>query len=60
MVDEQGELKGLITIKDIEKTRTHPNAAKDGKGRLLVRRGGGRVARTARSASTRCSRPAAT
>ena len=25
-----------MTIKDIEKSRTHPNAAKDGKGRLLV------------------------
>ena len=37
MVDDAGELEGLITIKDIEKTRTHPNAAKDGKGRLLVR-----------------------
>src|SRR5262249_16904375 len=35
-VDEKYELKGLITIKDIEKTRAHPNAAKDGKGRLLV------------------------
>jgi IMP dehydrogenase len=36
LVDEQGELRGLMTIKDIEKSRTHPNAAKDGKGRLLV------------------------
>jgi IMP dehydrogenase len=35
IVDEQFELKGLITIKDIEKHRTHPNAAKDAKGRLL-------------------------
>ena len=35
LVDEQGELRGLMTIKDIEKSRTHPNAAKDGKGRLL-------------------------
>jgi IMP dehydrogenase len=35
IVDEQFELKGLITIKDIEKRRTHPNAAKDAKGRLL-------------------------
>ncbi|RKH59751.1 IMP dehydrogenase [Corallococcus llansteffanensis] len=35
IVNEAYELKGLITIKDIEKRRTHPNAAKDGKGRLL-------------------------
>jgi IMP dehydrogenase len=28
-------LRGLITIKDIEKRRTRPNAAKDAKGRLL-------------------------
>ncbi len=36
VVDDQYELKGLITIKDIEKTRAHPFAAKDSKGRLLV------------------------
>jgi len=36
VVDEKFELKGLITIKDIEKTRAHPNAAKDEHGRLLV------------------------
>ena len=36
VVDEKYELKGLITIKDIEKTRMHPHAAKDAKGRLLV------------------------
>ena len=36
VVDEKYELKGLITIKDIEKTRAHPNAAKDEHGRLLV------------------------
>src|SRR6516162_236086 len=35
LVDDHGELRGLMTIKDIEKSRTHPNAAKDGKGRLL-------------------------
>jgi IMP dehydrogenase len=35
IVDEQFELKGLITIKDIEKHRTHPHAAKDARGRLL-------------------------
>ncbi len=35
VVDDQFVLKGLITIKDIEKMRAHPNAAKDQKGRLL-------------------------
>jgi IMP dehydrogenase len=36
LVDENFMLKGLITIKDIEKIRKYPNAAKDSKGRLLV------------------------
>lgn len=36
LVDDQGILKGLITIKDIEKVIEFPNAAKDGNGRLLV------------------------
>jgi len=36
LVDEEGKLKGLITIKDIEKNIKYPNAAKDEKGRLLV------------------------
>ena len=35
IVDRDYKLKGLITIKDIEKARTYPNAAKDGHGRLL-------------------------
>lgn len=35
IVDENFMLKGLITIKDIEKTIKYPNAAKDSKGRLL-------------------------
>ncbi|HEX8908879.1 MAG TPA: IMP dehydrogenase [Anaeromyxobacteraceae bacterium] len=35
VVNEAYELRGLITIKDIEKISQHPNAAKDGKGRLL-------------------------
>jgi IMP dehydrogenase len=35
VVNEKFELRGLITIKDIEKTRAHPDAAKDQKGRLL-------------------------
>ncbi|MGN7388898.1 IMP dehydrogenase [Sporosarcina sp. SAFN-015] len=36
IVDENGILKGLITIKDIEKVIEFPNAAKDSQGRLLV------------------------
>jgi IMP dehydrogenase len=36
LVDEQGVLKGLITIKDIEKVIEFPNSAKDEHGRLLV------------------------
>jgi IMP dehydrogenase len=36
MVDEQGCLKGLITVKDIQKVRDFPNAAMDSKGRLLA------------------------
>ena len=35
VVNESFELKGLITIKDIEKISQHPHAAKDAKGRLL-------------------------
>lgn len=36
IVDEDFNLCGLITIKDIEKARQYPNSAKDLKGRLLV------------------------
>jgi IMP dehydrogenase len=36
LVDEKGVLKGLITIKDIEKATLFPNAAKDEFGRLLA------------------------
>jgi IMP dehydrogenase len=36
LVDENFNLAGLITIKDIEKARQYPNSAKDEKGRLLV------------------------
>jgi IMP dehydrogenase len=35
LVDENYILRGLITIKDIEKAERFPNAAKDAKGRLL-------------------------
>ncbi len=36
VVDEDGHLKGLITIKDIEKVKQYPNSAKDSMGRLLA------------------------
>lgn len=35
LVDDDGYLKGLITIKDIEKTVQYPNSARDSRGRLL-------------------------
>ena len=35
ILDKDGNLRGLITIKDIEKTQKYPNSAKDAKGRLL-------------------------
>ena len=36
VVDDGGHLKGLITVKDIQKAIKYPNAAKDDLGRLLV------------------------
>ncbi len=36
IVDDQFRLKGLITIKDIEKAQVYPNSARDEKGRLMV------------------------
>ncbi|WP_368502923.1 IMP dehydrogenase [Alkalihalophilus sp. As8PL] len=36
LVDDEGVLKGLITIKDIEKVIEFPNSAKDSQGRLVV------------------------
>lgn len=36
VVDEDFNLKGLITIKDIEKIKKYPNSCKDSKGRLRV------------------------
>ena len=36
VTDKQGLLKGLITIKDIEKAQAYPLATKDGHGRLFV------------------------
>lgn len=35
IVDDKGKLKGLITIKDIEKAVQYPNSARDADGRLL-------------------------
>lgn len=39
VVDDEGRLVGLITYKDITKVQDHPNACKDGKGRLRVAAG---------------------
>jgi IMP dehydrogenase len=36
VVDKKGQLKGLITYKDILKIKAHPNACKDSHGRLRV------------------------
>jgi IMP dehydrogenase len=36
VVDDQGHLKGLITVKDIEKRIRHPHASKDSFGRLRI------------------------
>jgi IMP dehydrogenase len=36
LVDENGMLKGLLTVKDIQKARDYPHATTDSKGRLLV------------------------
>ncbi len=36
VVDREGRLRGLITIKDIEKARAFPHASKDKRGRLVV------------------------
>ena len=36
LVDPQGRLRGLITVKDFDKSEKYPNATKDAEGRLLV------------------------
>ena len=46
IVDDKGFLKGLITIKDIEKTIQYPNSARDANGRLLVGAAVGTAANT--------------
>ena len=45
IVDENGNLTGLITIKDIEKQIQYPNSAKDTQGRLLCGAGVGVTAK---------------
>ncbi|MEG1870189.1 MAG: IMP dehydrogenase, partial [Oscillospiraceae bacterium] len=44
IVDEEGHLKGLITIKDIEKAVRYPNSARDERGRLMCGAGVGATA----------------
>lgn len=46
IVDGKGNLKGLITIKDIEKSIQYPNSARDKNGRLLVGAAVGTAANT--------------
>ena len=36
VVDAEGTLSGLITVKDIQKRSSYPNATKDERGRLRV------------------------
>lgn len=36
LIDDEGHLKGLITVKDFDKAEKYPHASKDGSGRLLV------------------------
>jgi IMP dehydrogenase len=48
VVDDEFRLKGLITIKDIEKIRRYPNACKDSLGRLRVGAAVGIIDREAR------------
>lgn len=36
VVDDQFKLKGMITVKDMSKSTSHPNASKDSNGRLIV------------------------
>jgi IMP dehydrogenase len=51
VVDDEYRLKGLITIKDIEKIRRYPNACKDSMGRLRVGAAVGILDREARVAA---------
>ena len=49
VVDDQYYLKGLITVKDIQKKLKYPNSAKDEQGRLRVGRGHRRHRRLSRT-----------
>lgn len=46
VVDQDGKLVGLMTVKDISKKQRHPHAAKDDQGRLIVGAGVGIAADT--------------
>lgn len=36
LIDGEGKIKGLITVKDLSQVKKHPSATKDGQGRLRV------------------------
>ncbi len=57
LVDDQGKLRGLITVKDFDKSEQYPDATKDAEGRLRVGAASGSSA-TPGSARSRSSRPA--
>jgi IMP dehydrogenase len=59
VVNDAFELRGLITVKDIQKSTEHPLASKDSQGKLLVGAAVG-VGQKMRSASSCWSRPALT
>ncbi len=52
VVDRNGKLKGLITVKDIQKKMDFPNACKDADGRLRVGAAVGAVGETMRQVKT--------
>ena len=58
LVDAEGRLKGLITVKDFVKAEKYPEAAKDAEGRLLVGAAVGAGADSLRAGRRRWSRPA--
>lgn len=51
IIDKSGKLKGLITVKDIQKKKKHPTACKDNRGRLRVGAALGVAADTAERAA---------
>ena len=60
IIDGDGILRGLITIKDFNKTEKYPLATKDPDGRLVVARGRRRRRGGLRAGDARSSRPAST